>query len=194
MDATMVRNIKPLPLKNDLAEIRGRTYRSSDSRSGNTIFKLCDEIEHLRGELHKAGFTRDRLNVVKSMVHEYSISLGNCGRNLQLAESVLKRNKLFKEYDILRQLAPTPESREASFKIDHEMSDHEYLVVDVVGRGVVIIKREEEGIVIDIYAFDNAEDPVASTWAHMDDLFSGEDVVAINRVEFSPAMHKLRGD
>jgi hypothetical protein len=61
-----------------------------------------------------------------------------------------------------------------SFKIDDANSDEQYLFVDVVGFGTVQIKREEEGIVVDIFPFHVVDEPVASTWAHISDLIDEE--------------------
>lgn len=56
------------------------------------------------------------------------------------------------------------------FYIDEDNSDSEYLYVDVFGKGTVVIKRESEGIVVDIFPFHVVDQPVASTWAHDNDL------------------------
>jgi len=61
-----------------------------------------------------------------------------------------------------------------TFNIDQDNSDDEYLYVDVLGRGTVIIKNESEGIVVDIYPLHVADEPVASTWAHDNDLMKEE--------------------
>ena len=47
--------------------------------------------------------------------------------------------------------------------------DTPYLYVTVKGKGVVIIKSEDDGIIVDIYPLDDDES-VASTWANMHDL------------------------
>ena len=57
-----------------------------------------------------------------------------------------------------------------TFKIDATNSDEEYLYVDVEGLGTVIVKAQEEGIVVDIYPFHVVDEAVASTWAHINDL------------------------
>lgn len=57
-----------------------------------------------------------------------------------------------------------------TFDIDVNSSDEQYLYVDVAGRGTVVIKAEDEGIVIDIYPFHVVDEPVASTWVDMSDL------------------------
>lgn len=56
------------------------------------------------------------------------------------------------------------------FVIDEANSEGDYLYVDVQGKGTVVIKREDEGIVVDIYPFNVTDEPVASTWAHDSDL------------------------
>lgn len=61
-----------------------------------------------------------------------------------------------------------------TFNIDKDNSDDEYLYVDVLGRGTVIIKNESEGIVVDIYPLHVVDAPVASTWAHDSDLMKEE--------------------
>ena len=57
-----------------------------------------------------------------------------------------------------------------SFRIDEDNSDKEYLYVDVQGKGTVVIKREDEGIVVDIYPFHVVDEPVATMWVHDNDL------------------------
>lgn len=57
-----------------------------------------------------------------------------------------------------------------TFFIDEVNSDDEYLYVDVFGKGTVVIKRESEGIVVDIFPFHVVDEPVASTWVHDNDL------------------------
>jgi hypothetical protein len=60
------------------------------------------------------------------------------------------------------------------FHIDADASDEEYLFVDV-GGFTVVIKREAEGIVVDLYPLHVADEPIASTWAlhsEVDDLAS----------------------
>ena len=68
-----------------------------------------------------------------------------------------------------------------TFYIDKDNSDDEYLYVDVIGKGTVVIKNESEGIVVDIFGIDSkvgdmsdAREPVASTWAHDNDLMEEE--------------------
>jgi hypothetical protein len=61
------------------------------------------------------------------------------------------------------------------FRIDETNSDERYLYVDVKDRGTVVIKFEDEGIVIDVYPFQVADGPCATTWAHLNDLFPGDD-------------------
>lgn len=62
-----------------------------------------------------------------------------------------------------------------SFHIDEDNSDNEYLYVDVAGKGTVVIKREDEGIVVDIYPFHVVDEPVATMWVHDNDLAKEED-------------------
>lgn len=61
------------------------------------------------------------------------------------------------------------------FYIDEDNSDEQYLYVDVFGRGTVVIKAEDEGIVVDIYPLWVADEPVATTWAHMNDLIQQDE-------------------
>ena len=57
-----------------------------------------------------------------------------------------------------------------TFYIDEDSSDEESLFVDVWGKGTVYIKAEDDGIVVDIFPFHVVDAPVASTWAHMNEL------------------------
>lgn len=61
-----------------------------------------------------------------------------------------------------------------NFHIDEANSDDQYLYVEVTGFGTVCVKREDEGIVVDIFRRMPTDDPdrdcVASTWAHVSDL------------------------
>lgn len=64
-----------------------------------------------------------------------------------------------------------------TFYIDQANSDSEYLYVDIIGKGTVVIKNESEGIVVDIFGIDSkvgnmsdAREPVASTWATNEEL------------------------
>jgi len=57
------------------------------------------------------------------------------------------------------------------FKIDENASDGQYLYIDVKDRGTVVIKHEDEGIVVDVFPFQVADEPCATTWAHLSDLF-----------------------
>jgi hypothetical protein len=75
---------------------------------------------------------------------------------------------------------------EEMFTIDKTNSDEQYLYVDVSGRGTVVIKAEDEGIVIDVYPKDpkDGDEPVATTWAHMSDLL--EESRLNNPIPFPP--------
>jgi hypothetical protein len=64
---------------------------------------------------------------------------------------------------------------EEMFTIDKNASDEQYLYVDVSGRGTVIIKAEDEGIVVDVYPFHVVDEPVATCWVHMNDLVEQEE-------------------
>lgn len=64
---------------------------------------------------------------------------------------------------------------EQTFKIDKDNSDEEYLYVDVFGKGTVVIKREDEGIVVDIFPFHVVDEPVGTMWVHDNDLIQGDE-------------------
>jgi hypothetical protein len=55
------------------------------------------------------------------------------------------------------------------FHIDLLCSDADHLFVDARGFTVAIILTDE-GIVVDIYPLSVADAPIASTWAHYNDL------------------------
>lgn len=78
-------------------------------------------------------------------------------------------------------LTPHPDANKV-FYIDKDNSDDEYLYVDVIGKGTVVIKKEDEGIVVDIFGIDSkvgdmsdAREPIASTWATNEELNEEED-------------------
>lgn len=50
------------------------------------------------------------------------------------------------------------------FVVDEAASDNEYFIVEVGGFATVTIKREAEGIVIDLYPL-HGDEPVASAYA-----------------------------
>jgi hypothetical protein len=56
------------------------------------------------------------------------------------------------------------------FEIDTVNSDDQYLYVDVEGMGTVSIKKESEGIVVDVFPLRVVEEPVATLCAHIGDL------------------------
>lgn len=60
------------------------------------------------------------------------------------------------------------------FHIDEANADDRYLYVDVEGYGTVAIKREDAGIVVDIFPLHVADEPVASTWAALTELMGEE--------------------
>ena len=75
-----------------------------------------------------------------------------------------------------------------TFKINEDNSDLEYLFVNIPGKGTVVIKSENEGIVVDIYSLKEDTEPVATTWADMSDLWLPEETDEI----FEPTEeHKL---
>lgn len=61
-------------------------------------------------------------------------------------------------------------SLQPPFSIDSGLSGDEYLAVNVAPFGTVIIKAEEDGIVVDIYATACAHGPVATACAHEAEL------------------------
>ena len=69
-------------------------------------------------------------------------------------------------------MKPDPDG---TFVVDELNSDDKYLFVDAKGKGTVVIKNEEEGIVVDIYPLSVTDEPVASTWAHNNDLMEDND-------------------
>ena len=64
------------------------------------------------------------------------------------------------------------------FYIDEDNSDDEYLYVDTP-IGTIMIKSDLEGIVVDIFSLQVKDNPVASTWAHIDELTQEEENKAV---------------
>ncbi len=62
-----------------------------------------------------------------------------------------------------------------TFYIDEVNSDEEYLYVDMEGLCTVVIKREHEGVVVDIYPLTIADEPVASTYAFEWELWDNDE-------------------
>lgn len=62
--------------------------------------------------------------------------------------------------------SPTPKP---VFIVDEAASDNEYFIVEVAGFATVAIKREGEGIVVDIFPL-YGDDPVASAYAFDTDI------------------------
>lgn len=56
-----------------------------------------------------------------------------------------------------------------TFSVDEAASDNEYHIVEVDGFATVVIKREAEGIIVDIYPL-HGDDPVASAHAFDTDI------------------------
>lgn len=49
--------------------------------------------------------------------------------------------------------------------------DARYLHIDIEALATLIIKRDDEGIILDLYPFHRLEsEPVATTWAHEHDI------------------------
>jgi hypothetical protein len=57
-----------------------------------------------------------------------------------------------------------PTTAKPTFVIDHAASDEEYLIVKVAALMTVTIKRESEGVVVDMRSLDG-DDPIASASA-----------------------------
>jgi len=72
-----------------------------------------------------------------------------------------------------------PEPEPFEFSIENAKPAQDYMLITVPGKGVVQIKNADEGIVIDVYSPDelNPDQPVASTWAHVNELLKEEDNV-----------------
>jgi hypothetical protein len=62
-----------------------------------------------------------------------------------------------------------------TFRIDELNSDNEYLFVDVDGICTVIIKRDEEGVAVDIYPLAVADEPLVSTWVTNNELYEANE-------------------
>ena len=61
------------------------------------------------------------------------------------------------------------------FTLERRRADSPYLHVHVRNKATVIIKDEDEGVVVDVYPFKNLDgEPSATTWAHLHDLEPGE--------------------
>ncbi len=60
------------------------------------------------------------------------------------------------------------------YSIDELNSDDEYCYIDLEGIGTVVIKQDLEGLVVDVYPLNVADEPVASTWVRYED-FMGKD-------------------
>lgn len=58
----------------------------------------------------------------------------------------------------------------SNFQVDWGHSEDGYLHVEIPARGTVQIKNEGEGIVVDVFPLNDESEPVASTWAHDNDL------------------------
>lgn len=65
---------------------------------------------------------------------------------------------------------PAVITRPKTFHTNDAASDDTYFTVDVAGIASVTIKRETEGVVVDIYPLHASGDPVASTYAFDHDL------------------------
>lgn len=60
------------------------------------------------------------------------------------------------------------------FQIDPANSDDEYLYVDIPSRcGTVVIKIEDEGLVVEIFSLAVSDEAVTSTWATTKELRDG---------------------
>lgn len=62
-----------------------------------------------------------------------------------------------------------------SFRLDVTSSDDQYLYVEV-DNFTIVIKRETEGVVVDVYPFHDLVEPIASTYAlHSESLNDDDD-------------------
>ena len=58
-----------------------------------------------------------------------------------------------------------------TFHIDETNSDETYLYIDIPSKNAsIVIKREDNGIVIDIFPAIASSEPVASLWVHDNDI------------------------
>jgi hypothetical protein len=56
--------------------------------------------------------------------------------------------------------------RTGAFVAEHVVDgEDQYLVIAVDGLGVVQVKRQADGIVVDVFGLEDAHAPVASCWA-----------------------------
>jgi hypothetical protein len=67
------------------------------------------------------------------------------------------------------------EINKSTFNIDEASSDDQYLYVDVAGKGTVVIKNENEGILVDIFPLHVVDEPITSTYAFTHELM-GESI------------------
>jgi len=65
-------------------------------------------------------------------------------------------------------------SKLPTFVVDKYNSDDEYCYVDITGIGTVVIKKDEEGIAVDIFPLHVVDEPVASCWALYSELTEEE--------------------
>lgn len=61
------------------------------------------------------------------------------------------------------------------FVVDEANSDEQYCYIDLPGVGTVSIKRENEGVVVDIFSLHVSDEPVASCYAFYSDLLEDSD-------------------
>ena len=52
-----------------------------------------------------------------------------------------------------------------AFHFDEANSDEEYAFIDVPGAATVVIKREDDGLSVEVFPAQVSDSPVAKTWA-----------------------------
>lgn len=117
-------------------------------------------VRKLRNELSR---TVDHLRKALEKVAGSSVMLG--------VDQDAARHQARKAEALLREVP----YENPNFIVDENASEGPYLYVDVKDRGTVVIKREDEGIVVDVFPFVVVDEPVATTWAHLNDLFPQDD-------------------
>lgn len=81
--------------------------------------------------------------------------------------------------------------RKRTFRIDRQNSDNQYLHVHIDKLGTLIIKREDEGIVLDLYPYKRLDlEPVAGTWAMDSDITAPLEAEDDNAPSNNPTQHQ----
>jgi hypothetical protein len=71
---------------------------------------------------------------------------------------------------MLRQLKKWRLKMKKWYNIDENNSDEEYLYIDMTGIGTIQIKKDDEGIIVNIFPLNVAEESVASCYAFYNEL------------------------